>query len=202
MNKKKRRLKRQQETTTEQAAQSATAVTRMFISLAAVAVLMTAFVYCMRWLSDRDSSRSSRTRRQTSVARSEPQRTSDGESQTNEEDSSGERQDTEASVDVDALKPISGSWRRTDAGYTIEIEEIRSDGSLKAAYYNPSPINVSRAEASQDEDTIKIVVEMRDVGYPGSTYDLVYDAEGDRLVGTYFAAASGQQFEVEFERVR
>ena len=64
------------------------------------------------------------------------------------------------------------------------------------------PIHVARAEASRDAQTVKVFVELRDVNYPGSTYTLVYRPETDQLTGTYFQAALGQNFEVEFVRQR
>lgn len=71
-----------------------------------------------------------------------------------------------------------------------------------AASFNPQPINVARAEASQDGETINVFVELRDVNYPGSTYTLVYEPASDRLKGIYFQAAWQQQYEVFFERLK
>ncbi|MFV1963960.1 MAG: hypothetical protein ACC628_00950 [Pirellulaceae bacterium] len=98
------------------------------------------------------------------------------------------------------LHELEGRWRRTDASYEIEIKEIKADGSMQAAYYNPSPIHVSNAKATEEEGTATVFIELRDVGYPGCTYDLVYDAEQDRLQGIYFQAAQQQRYPVEFVR--
>jgi hypothetical protein len=62
------------------------------------------------------------------------------------------------------------------------------------------PINVSRAEASAAGDTAKLFIELRDAGYPGSTYELIYDPRSDLLAGVYFQAAMGQRFDVVFVR--
>jgi hypothetical protein len=42
---------------------------------------------------------------------------------------------------------------------------------------------------------------LRDINYPGSTYNLLYDPTSDRLKGKYFQAVAGQTYEVEFVRV-
>ena len=44
---------------------------------------------------------------------------------------------------------LQGRWQRPDGGYILEIREIDGSGKMVAAYFNPRPINVSRAEASQ-----------------------------------------------------
>jgi hypothetical protein len=104
-----------------------------------------------------------------------------------------------AGATVDFAK-LTGRWMRTDAGYQIEIKQVGADGVLQAAYYNPSPIRVAKAEASQEDGTAKVFVELRDVGYPGCTYNLTYDAEQDRFRGIYFQAAQQQEYAVEFVR--
>jgi len=95
---------------------------------------------------------------------------------------------------------LVGKWVRTDGGYVLELGDPSPDGLLKAAYFNPRPINVSRAEWKVQDDQLRAFVELRDVGYPGSTYTLAYRPATDRLVGIYFQAALRQQFDVEFER--
>jgi hypothetical protein len=91
---------------------------------------------------------------------------------------------------------------RPDGGYVLEVREVGKDGSLKAGYFNPRPINVARAEFTRKDGTLMVVVELRDVNYPGSTYTLQYDPESDRLMGTYFQAVAKQTFRVEFARGR
>ena len=97
-------------------------------------------------------------------------------------------------------KRLIGKWVRPDGGYIIEIKEIGKDGTLKAAYYNPRPINVARAEFSKKDDTLTVFIELRDVNYPGSKYNLKYDPKSDRLIGTYFQAVQGETYDVEFAR--
>jgi len=103
---------------------------------------------------------------------------------------------------ADDFQPLMGRWQRTDGGYVIEIRSIAPDGKMAARYFNPSPIHVSRAEASKDKEHIKVEVELRDVGYPGSTYTLVYVSEKDTLLGYYFHAVSRQYFDVLFVRMK
>ena len=73
---------------------------------------------------------------------------------------------------------------------------------MDAGYFNPRPINVSRAEASQEGTTTKVFIELRDTNYPGSTYTLTYDPQSDQLKGVYFQAALQQSFDVVFVRLK
>ncbi|MBW1753069.1 MAG: hypothetical protein JRJ46_08180 [Deltaproteobacteria bacterium] len=100
------------------------------------------------------------------------------------------------------FQPLIGRWQRTDAGYVIEIRSIAPDGKITAGYYNPRPINVEQAQASMQKDHIKVEVTLRDQGYPGSAYTLVYAPDKDALFGYYYHAVSGQHFEVVFFRVK
>ena len=103
---------------------------------------------------------------------------------------------------ADDFQAIVGRWQRTDGGYVIEIRSIGSDGKIEAGYFNPRPINVEKAQASKDKDLIKVEMTLRDVGYPGSAYTLVYTSEKDVLLGYYFHAVSRQYFDVLFVRMK
>jgi len=102
----------------------------------------------------------------------------------------------------DDFKILEGKWLRDDGGYVLEIRRAERDGKLEAAYFNPSPIRVAKAEAKRQSGLIQVFVELRDQGYPGCTYNLVYDAGHNCLAGTYFQAAMGQTFPVVFARSR
>ena len=106
---------------------------------------------------------------------------------------------TQVQTDVQRLE---GRWVRPDGGYVLELRDIKKDGSVSAAYYNPRPINVFSAKWSQREGKINLFVELRDVNYPGSKYILKYDPESDRLKGTYFQAVEKQTFNIEFVRTK
>jgi hypothetical protein len=93
-----------------------------------------------------------------------------------------------------------GRWVRPDGGYILELKDIKKDGNLKAAYFNPLPIKVFKAEWKRKQEIITVFVELRDVNYPGSKYNLQYDPKTDRLKGTYFQAFYGETFDVEFVR--
>ena len=97
---------------------------------------------------------------------------------------------------------LIGSWQRTDGGYILQIEEAGEGGHLKAAYYNPKPINVSKAEAKHLGKNLEVLIELWDENYPGSTYKLTYDPTGDVLYGEYFTPVMGQTFNVHFVRIR
>jgi hypothetical protein len=73
---------------------------------------------------------------------------------------------------------------------------------MEAAYLNPRPIHVARAEASKNGSATRVFIELRDINYPGSTYDLTYDPVDDRLKGIYFQAAIEQTFDVYFVRLQ
>jgi hypothetical protein len=105
-----------------------------------------------------------------------------------------------AAVSNPGFEKLPGKWLRPDGGYILEIRSATAAGKLAAGYFNPRPINVARAEASREGGAVKVFIELRDVNYPGSTYTLVYDPATDRLVGKYFQAAMGQNFDVEFVR--
>lgn len=102
-----------------------------------------------------------------------------------------------ASFDFQALV---GKWVRPDGGYVISVRSVDPDGHVDAGYFNPRPINVSRAEASAEGNAVKLFIELQAAGYPGSTYELIYDPGNDALVGVYFQAAMQQRFQVHFVR--
>jgi hypothetical protein len=100
------------------------------------------------------------------------------------------------------LQALVGRWLRPDGGYIIEVRRIRANGRLDAGYFNPRPINVSRAEASRRGDEVRVFMELQDMGYPGSTYTLSYDPPRDVLRGVYFHAGLSQTFDVVFVRTK
>ena len=108
------------------------------------------------------------------------------------------------SATVEKAKPdfgvLKGRWLRPDGGYILSVKDVDAGGKMDAAYYNPRPINVSKAQATWEAATLKVFVELRDTGYPGSTYTLIYDPRTDRLGGLYYQAAMGQHFDVIFVR--
>ena len=108
---------------------------------------------------------------------------------------------THSAKNIDEQR-LLGHWLRPDGGYVLELKEIDKDGTLKAAYFNPRPINVARSELSRKDGKLTIFIELRDINYPGSKYNLQYDPETDRLIGTYFQAIQRQTFDVEFTRAK
>jgi hypothetical protein len=82
------------------------------------------------------------------------------------------------------------------------LRDIRKDGNLKASYFNPRPIKVFSAKWSRKEGKINLFVELRDVNYPGSKYNLRYEPASDRLRGTYFQAVQKQTYNIEFVRAK
>jgi hypothetical protein len=99
-----------------------------------------------------------------------------------------------------AAERLVGRWIRPDGGYVLEIRSAQADGKLDAAYLNPRSIKVSRAEWRREEGRLLVFVELRDVNYPGSTYNLRFMPDKDSLVGAYYQAVQKQTFDVEFVR--
>jgi hypothetical protein len=97
---------------------------------------------------------------------------------------------------------LEGRWVRPDGGYVLELSEVKKDGGLKVAYFNPRPVRVYQARWIHKGGTIAVFVELRDINYPGSKYDLRYDAASDRLNGTYFQAVEKQTYAIEFVRIK
>ena len=100
------------------------------------------------------------------------------------------------------LEKLEGRWRRADGGYVLDIRKVRPDGAMDAAYLNPRPINVSKAQATRDGATVRVFVELRAPNYPGSTYTLTYDSKRDELYGVYYQAVEGRSFDVVFARMK
>jgi uncharacterized protein (DUF2147 family) len=95
---------------------------------------------------------------------------------------------------------LVGKWVRPDGGYVLEIKSVDVAGVMSAAYFNPNPIHVAKAQASRDNTDTKVFIELRDVNYPGATYTLTYQSELDQLVGLYYQPLSGQTYEIAFLR--
>ena len=100
------------------------------------------------------------------------------------------------------FEQVTGRWLRLDGGYVLELRAIDASGAVDAAYLNPQPIHVAKAEVTLEGSTPKVLVELRAPNYPGSTYTLTYDAQRDQLRGAYFQAALQQRFDVEFVRMK
>jgi hypothetical protein len=100
------------------------------------------------------------------------------------------------------FEELKGRWRRPDGGYIIEVRNVDAAGKMDVAYFNPRPINVSKAEATREGSATNVFIELRDAGYPGSSYTLTHDPQSNQLKGIYFQAALQQKFEVVFFRIR
>jgi hypothetical protein len=100
-----------------------------------------------------------------------------------------------------AFEKVKGKWMRSDGGYSLEFKGLKPDNELEAAYFNPGPIHVGKAKISEERGFIKVFVELQDVNYPGSRYTLFFDAEKNRLVGSYFQATQQVTYEVSFEKM-
>jgi hypothetical protein len=108
---------------------------------------------------------------------------------------------TSSEIDTGAAI-LKGRWRRPDGSYVIVIGAVDSTGKMDAAYFNPNPIKVSKAEATREGGAINVFIELQDTGYPGCTYTLTYDPQTDQMRGVYFQAAIQQKFDVIFLRIK
>jgi len=108
---------------------------------------------------------------------------------------------TPAIADHDLLV---GRWTRTDSdgAYVIEIKSASPDGKLEAGYFNPRPIKVGHAEWQKKNNGLMIIIELRDVNYPGSTYTLDFHPSEHQLTGNYYQAIEGANFDVAFVRMK
>jgi hypothetical protein len=103
-----------------------------------------------------------------------------------------------------AVKPdynqLAGDYLRSDGVYTLKILSVSADGKLDAAYFNPNPIHVGKAEWVFKNNSFFIMVELRDVNYPGSKYTLQYFPSDRQLAGNYFQAVEKVNYDVVFVR--
>jgi hypothetical protein len=97
---------------------------------------------------------------------------------------------------------LPGRWLRPDGGYILQVGPVGPDGRVVAAYFNPRPIHVALAEVRALESGEALFIELRDEGYPGSTYTLTYDSARDIMRGVYFQAALHRKFDVVFVRAQ
>lgn len=95
---------------------------------------------------------------------------------------------------------ILGEWEQMDGGYVIHVNDIRPDGTVQAAYFNPASIHVSESRVSMWKGLVRLFVKLQGQGYPGSTYTLFYHKEKDALAGFYYQSELEQSFEVVFLR--
>ena len=100
------------------------------------------------------------------------------------------------------FQTLTGRWLRPDGGYVLEIRAVDSTGAIDAAYFNPQPIHIAKAEATRDGASVNFFVELRAPNYPGSTYKLTYDSRHDQLRGNYFQAVEQRNFDVVFVRAK
>jgi hypothetical protein len=97
---------------------------------------------------------------------------------------------------------LAGEYLRSDGVYTLKILSVTADGRLDVAYFNPNPIHVSKALWALKDNVIVITVELRDVNYPGSTYNLQFFPDVKKLTGKYFQAVEKVYYDVEFTRTK
>ncbi len=98
------------------------------------------------------------------------------------------------------FEKLIGAGERPDGGYVLDLRSVNAAGQFEAGYFNPSPIKVERAQAFMEGGEAKLAVVLRDVNYPGCTYQLAYDTKTDSLFGQYYQAAIQETYDVTFVR--
>jgi hypothetical protein len=149
---------------------------------------------------DRENGSDARQGRDTPAREPQPVVAAPDDEPVNDRDQNREAAPRDARATSPGFSKLKGKWIRTDGGYIVDIKRVDEHGKMDAAYLNPSPIHVAKAEASQEGAATKVFIELRDVNYPGSTYELVYDPQRDQLTGVYFQAVQQQHFDVTFDR--
>lgn len=96
---------------------------------------------------------------------------------------------------------LTGKWLRDDGKYTLEIKSVNDNGTLSVAYFNPKPIELGRTEWMMHKNKLHVLVELKGP-YILSNYQLVYDEETKRLVGTFFQTLEQETYSIYFERVK
>jgi hypothetical protein len=99
------------------------------------------------------------------------------------------------------FEKIKGKWMRSDGGYCLEFKRLMPNNELEVAYFNPNPIHVGKARLYEERGFTKVFVELQDVNYPGSRYTLIFNVEKKQLIGNYFQATQGVDYEVSFEKM-
>jgi hypothetical protein len=123
------------------------------------------------------------------------------EEKTENKELSSSPQELQQTVNNTAVEDsLAGVWLRSDGTYRIEITEVKEDGTLIAKYFNPDPINVGKSGWRIQNDELQLFVELSDENYPGSFYELTYDAVSGMLSGTYYQAVSKETYEVSFKK--
>ena len=95
-----------------------------------------------------------------------------------------------------------GKWKRIDGNYELIVESVSHNGTAKVRYLNPRSINVESAKLISKRDVIVLTIVLRDQGYSGSTYELIYSREKNMLLGYYMMPTQDQRFEVSFAPVK
>ncbi len=113
---------------------------------------------------------------------------------------SDEKNEASSAPGFEKARRLEGQWIRPDGGYVLALKDIEKDGRIQASYFNPQKINVHESVWRFTNGEVYVLVELRDVNYPGSKYALTYDQNNDILIGAYFQAISQQTFEVYFVR--
>lgn len=108
--------------------------------------------------------------------------------------------DSEPSAQAGDFNVIAGQWDRIDGSYSLQVQDVMSDGTVRVGYFNPGAVRVAESRVATQEGRIRLFVRLRDKDYPDCTYTLFYYPEEDVLAGAYYQAAVDRTYEVVFVR--
>jgi hypothetical protein len=97
---------------------------------------------------------------------------------------------------------LKGRWRAQDARGVIDIQHIDPTGSMEVQYFDPEPVQVTKAQAARDGQLTKILLKLSNPSSPCCIYDLTYDSGSDRLKGVYWQKTDPKSTEVVFIRAK
>lgn len=80
---------------------------------------------------------------------------------------------------------LIGRWQRSDGGQILEIHGIAADGRMDCTYFNPNPVQVVRAEAVIQGDTLQIFIALEGKDFPRASLQLIYNPNQEILTGRY-----------------
>ncbi len=116
--------------------------------------------------------------------------------------SAGEKAPRQSLQETDVQRLV-GRWVRGMGDICLNSATSMRGVALQPPISTPGRSRCSGRYWSRNGGKISVlVVELRDINYPGSTYNLQYDAKSDRLTGTYFQAVERQTYDVQFMRTK
>ncbi|MGG7034840.1 MAG: hypothetical protein ACI7YS_06545 [Flavobacterium sp.] len=97
---------------------------------------------------------------------------------------------------------LIGEWSQTETRNLIKITETLEIGKLELEVYNPTKIEIEKANWSKTGNLLSVYIELQNENLTRSNYKLNYIPQRDVLVGEYFQATDSTRYSVEFIRIK